>query len=201
MDGFDALDQAIQQQYDLLIVDWMLPGLDGVALVRQLRQHGIEAPVLMLTARGETHNTVLALDAGADDYMVKPFHFEELLARLRALLRRQGQTHDVATVQLGDVVLDRKARKLVHEDMFHELSNREFALLELLIQHRGEILSRARILDRVWGLQHDTSTNLVDVYVRYLRNKLDGAGCQLEHSKIETVRGRGYRLRSEASDG
>lgn len=194
MDGFDAIGQAVQQHYDALIIDWMLPGLDGLALARQLRQRNILTPILMLTAKDETNSIVLALDAGVDDYMSKPFSFEELLARLRALLRRSQSAILPHSVKLGHVTFDVKKRSLVHPDMTQELSNREFALLELLVQHRGEILSRSRILDRVWGLNHDPSTNVVDVYIRYLRAKLDSPHSTVANSMIETVRKRGYRL-------
>lgn len=194
--GDDALHQGARLTYDFILVDWMLPGLDGVAVTRGLRECGVHAPILMLTAKESTDAIVTALDAGADDYMSKPYSFEELLARIRALSRRFAQTHDLheGQVLLGSTHFHVRERLLVTETTRHELSNREFALLDLLVRHRGEVLGRTSILDRAWGLSADPSTNVVDVYVRYLRSKLqEDEPVQL----IETVRGRGYRLISQ----
>jgi len=194
--GADALSQGARQSYDLYIVDWMLPDLDGVSVIRGLRERGVHRPILMLTARESTNSIVTALDAGADDYMSKPFSFEELLARMRALVRRSTKAEDVhaGRVEIGSSYLRIRERLLVTTVAEHELSNKEFSLLDLLIHHRGEVVGRTRILDRVWGLSSDPSTNVVDVYIRYLRSKLQEAE---EINLIETVRGRGYKLISQ----
>jgi two-component system OmpR family response regulator len=194
--GEDALQQGLAQPYAIVLLDWGLPGADGLYLVRQWRERGQTTPVLMITARSGVEATVLALDSGVDDFLTKPFRFEELLARMRALLRRsQGGGSDQAggTVELGDCRIDLRRRVVERSGREEPLSAREFALLDLLLRHRGEVLSRSRILDRVWGLSSDPTTNVVDVYVRYLRVKLDPPGAA--HSHIETVRGQGYRLR------
>jgi two-component system OmpR family response regulator len=197
-DGALALEQGVRQGYDMMIVDWMLPGLDGVSLVRAWRERGVSAPILMLTARDGTDAVVCSLDAGADDYMNKPYSFEELLARLRALGRRLQPASDPADsrqqVTLGAFTFDVRQRVLLKPNVQHELSNREFSLLDLLVRYRGEVLGRARILDRVWGMSHDPTTNVVDVYIRYLRTKLEH---DPDRPIIETIRGRGYRLRTQ----
>ncbi len=198
-DGASALAQATAQPYDLIVLDWALPELDGLSLLRAWRARGLAAPVLMLTARAGVEATVLALDAGADDHLSKPFSFEELLARARALVRRARRAEQsLGAVQLHGATLDLRARVVERGGARHELSAREFALLDFFLQRRGEVLSRARILDRVWSMAHDPTTNVVDVYVRYLRQKLDPDPAPEGYtSAIETVRGRGYRLRLE----
>lgn len=194
--GDDALHQGSRLSYDFILVDWMLPGLDGVSLTRGLRERGVQAPILMLTAKESTDAIVTALDAGADDYMSKPYSFEELLARIRALARRSSQATDVheGQVLIGSSHFHIRERVLVTPGARHELSNREFALLDLLVRHRGETLGRTSILDRAWGLSADPSTNVVDVYIRYLRSKLQEED---PIPLIDTVRGRGYRLISQ----
>jgi DNA-binding response OmpR family regulator len=182
-----AREQALAQPYDLVLLDWSLPGADGVALLRQWRQAGLSAPVIMLTARTGVDSTVLALDAGADDYIAKPFRFEELLARVRAHHRRSQADGARQLVQIGAATVDLRRRVVTRGGEAVELSGREFALLELLLKHRGEPVSRGRILDRVWGASQDPLTNVVEVYIRYLRAKLGDEA-------IETLRGRGYRL-------
>lgn len=201
--GDDAVAQGSAQPYDLILLDWGLPGTDGLSVLRQWRQAGMVAPVLMLTARGGIDPTVLALDAGADDYIEKPFSFEELLARIRAHFRRaQSQGAAGALVQIGRATIDLRRRTIQRHHETHELSSREFDLLDFLLKNRGEVVTRTRILDRVWGMSHDPTTNVVDVYIRYLRAKLDGPTLDNtanppEVSVIETIRGRGYRLRPE----
>lgn len=194
--GDDAVAQGLAHPYDLILLDWGLPGQDGLTVLRHWRLRGVQCPIIMLTARAGTDPLVLALDAGADDYVEKPFSFEALLARLRAHLRRRVE-HPTSLVQLGDVVLDLRRRIVIRSGATIELSSREFALLDLLLRHRGEVVTRTRILDRVWGVAHDPSSNVVEVYVRYLRVKLDGESPS-RPSLIETVRGRGYRLRLDA---
>lgn len=196
--GADAAEQGLAQPYDLLLLDWALPDMDGVSVLRRWRAGGVEAPVIMLTARTGVSSTVLALDAGADDYLEKPFSFEELLARIRARLRRIPQSTDAGQVQVGTATVDLRRRVLLRGQEELELSRREFVLLDVLLKHRGEVLSRSRLLDLAWGMSHDPNTNVVDVYVRYLRNKLDGEERPgVAGSIIETVRGRGYRLRPQ----
>jgi DNA-binding response OmpR family regulator len=179
-------------EYDLAVLDVMLPGVDGFAICRDLRERGVTVPVLMLTARDSTDDKVTGLDAGADDYLVKPFAFEELLARVRTLLRRPRQALPIALVA-GDLVLDPGARVARRGARDLELTAKEFALLELLMRHRGEVLSRERILDHVWDDEYDASSNVVDVHLKNLRRKIDPPGGP---SLFRTVRGVGYCLRS-----
>ena len=193
-DGSSAEEQALRQPYDAIILDWSLPDGDGLSLLRGWRARGMSAPTLMLTARVGVEATVLALDSGADDYLSKPFSFEELLARLRALARRVQASAQASQLALFGAQVDLKGRRVSRGGDQHELSNREFALLDALLQRRGEVVSRTKLLERVWGLSHDPSTNVVEVYIRYLRQKIDQEGAP---SMIETVRGRGYRLRVE----
>lgn len=197
-DGESAIKQGLALPYDLALLDWSLPGLDGVTVMRRWRAEGMQAPIIMLTARTGVEATVLALDEGADDYISKPFRFEELLARVRAHLRRARLDGEaVGRVQIGGATLDPRRRTIELGGAQSELSSREYALLDCLLRHRGQVISRSRILDQVWGLSHDPTTNVVDVYVRYLRQKLDGEGVPVADSCIETVRGRGYRLREQ----
>lgn len=194
--GDDALTQGTRHPYDLILLDWRLPGLDGLSVLREWRARGLETPVLMLTARDDTASTVDALDAGADDYVRKPFRFEELLARIRAHTRRAASASH-PSVQIGDARLDMKLRSVSRGAHQATLRNREFELFDLLLRERGQIVSRARILDTVWGVQHDVTTNVIDVYIRYLRAHLDAPHVDIANSAIETVRGQGYRLRNE----
>jgi two-component system OmpR family response regulator len=181
--------------HDLLLLDRMVPDGDGLDLVRRLRAAGDERPVLVLTARDRVDDRVEGLYGGADDYLTKPFSFEELLARLAALGRRARTEEASATVQIGDLVVDPSADRAWiaagAEPRELSLTAQEHRLLRFLVSHRGRVLSRARLLDGVWGLQHDPGSNVVDVYVRYLRNKLAEAGAA---PLIHTVRGRGYVL-------
>ena len=193
-DGLTARRRILARdgQYDVLILDVMLPGLDGLSLCRDLRARGVTAPVLMLTARDSTGDKVAGLDSGADDYLVKPFAFAELLARIRTLLRRPAQT--LATeLRVRDLVLDPAARTVRRAGRPVELTTKEFALLELFMRSPGEVLSRDSILDHAWNEDADAFSNVVDVYVRRLRRKIDRAG---EPSLFQTVRGVGYGIRA-----
>jgi DNA-binding response OmpR family regulator len=186
-----ALEQATQVAYDVVVLDWMLPDGDGVSVVRQLRQRGLTTPVLMLTARGTTGEKVTGLKAGADDYLVKPFDFEELLARVEALLRRTPG--DLGPSQLGDVTVAPRRRVLQCGGVEVTLTGREFALFEALSRDLGDAVSRTRLLGQVWGADFDGTGNVLDVYVGYLRTKLTRLGTR--RLSLESVRGIGYRLR------
>jgi DNA-binding response OmpR family regulator len=187
-DGHSALEMAQAGLADLLVLDIGLPGMDGFAVLEQLRGSGHHLPVIILTARDSVSDTVAGLEGGADDYMAKPFRFEELLARVRLRLREPSRSGDEVTVLAhGRVALDLRTRRASVEGRTVELSAREFALAEVFLRHPEQVLSREQLLDHVWGFDFDPGSNVVDVYVRYLRRKL-GA------DRIETVRGMGYRL-------
>jgi DNA-binding response OmpR family regulator len=179
-------------EYDLVVLDVMLPGADGFTICRDLRERGVTVPVLMLTARDTTADKVTGLDSGADDYLVKPFAFEELLARVRTLLRRPRNALPVALV-VGDLVLDPGARTVRRGAAAIDLTTKEFALLEFLMRHPGEVLSRERILDHVWDDEYDASSNVIDVHLKNLRRKVDRPGAP---SLFRTARGVGYSLRA-----
>jgi two-component system, OmpR family, response regulator MprA len=191
-DGRDALESVDREQPDLLVVDVMMPSLDGLEVTRRLRARGSRIPILMLTARSEVSDRVAGLDAGADDYLVKPFALDELLARMRALLRRTGITGHVDRLQVADLALDPAARTVARAGRPIELTKTEFDLLELLMFNAGIVLSRDLIFERVWGYDFETSSNPIDVYVGYLRRKTEAnGGARL----IQTVRGVGYVMR------
>jgi two-component system, OmpR family, response regulator len=191
--GEDGLWMANSAPYDAIVLDVMLPGLDGFATCRRLREQGTWTPVLMLTARDAVSDRVAGLDAGADDYLLKPFSFSELLARLRALVRRAPGERPTQ-LEAGDLRLDPAARRAWRGETEIELSAKEFALLELMLRRRGQALSRAQLLEGAWDLGYESRSNLVDVYVRYLRDKIDRP---FGRQSIETVRGVGYRLRTD----
>ncbi len=184
--------EAGELPYDLLVLDVMLPGVDGFTLCRELRERGLSVPVLMLTARDTTADKVTGLDSGADDYLVKPFAFEELLARLRTLLRRPRHALPPVLV-VGGLRLDPSKRQASLGGEPLELSPKEFGLLELFMRHPEEALSRERILDHAWDDEFDSFSNIVDVYVGRLRRKIDRPGCG---ARLESVRGVGYALRA-----
>lgn len=188
--GREALEQAVDVVYDVILLDWSLPGMDGVSLLRRWRERGLKTPVLLLTARGTVGERVTGLRAGADDYLVKPFDFEELVARLEALHRR-GAGHEALT-KLGPLVIDSRRRVIANETQEETLTAREFALLSELAGHLGETLTRTELLGTVWGTGFVGAPNVVDVYVGYLRNKLRTV-CG-EAVVIQSVRGIGYRL-------
>jgi len=187
--GTQALSQALSIAYDVILLDWWLPDLDGVSVLREWRAKGLATPVLMLTARGTAGEKVTGLRAGADDYLVKPFDFDELLARIEALNRRGGG-RDAATI--GPLVLEARRRALVRGDRSEPLTAREFALLSQLASHQGEVLTRSRLLDAVWGPGFAGNPNVVDVYVGYLRTKIERLGA--EGLAIKAVRGVGFEL-------
>jgi DNA-binding response OmpR family regulator len=186
--GHDALTQAQAGVYDLLVLDWMLPDLDGLAVCRELRRAGSTLPILMLTARGETRERVLGLDAGADDYVIKPFEVEELLARVRALLRR-ASGH--SSLRLGGLEIDRIHRRVLARGAPIDLTSREYALLLHLAHKADRVVPRSELLAQVWETHFDPGSNLVEVHVSRLRDKLGELAWQ-----VETVRGVGYRLRA-----
>jgi two-component system OmpR family response regulator len=191
--GDDALWMAAATDYDAIVLDVMLPGGDGFDVCRSLREKGEWAPVLMLTARDAVEDRVAGLDAGADDYLTKPFSFAELLARLRALARRPPFERP-AVLEVGDLRLDPATRRVWRAENEVQLSTKEFALLETFMRRPGEVLSRYQLLEHCWDYGYENRSNVVDVYVRYLREKVDRP---FGRSSIETVRGAGYRLRRE----
>ena len=190
--GEDALWLAGAHPYDAIVLDVMLPGLSGFETCRRLRQGGVWSPVLMLTARDAVEDRVAGLDAGADDYLTKPFSFAELLARLRALARRGGVERPTE-LEVGDLRLDPATRQVWRGEQEIALSPKEFALLETLMRRPGQVLSRLQLLEHAWDFAYENRSNVIDVYIRYLREKIDRPfGAQT----LETVRGAGYRLRA-----
>jgi DNA-binding response OmpR family regulator len=186
--GFEALEEAREKKPDLVVLDVMLPGIDGVEVCKRLRSQG-NVGILMLTARGEVDDRIVGLEAGADDYLVKPFAFRELMARARAILRRKGIDLQ-QTLRIGDVVLDRQTRKVTRAGRPIELTPREFDMLELFLSHPRQVFSRDVILNRVWGYDYLGETNVIDVHIRHLRQKLGDD----ERNLIRSVRGIGYGL-------
>jgi two-component system response regulator QseB len=187
-DGTAASALARDDEFDLLVLDLGLPGKPGADVLRDLRGSGQRMPVLILTARDDVDSTVAGLEGGADDYVTKPFRFEELLARIRARLREQPEPEQTV-LEAGGVTLDMRTRRAAVEGRTVELSAREYTMLEVLMRHAGQVLSREQLLSHVWGYDHDPGSNVVDVYVGYLRKKLGS-------DVIETARGMGYRLRA-----
>jgi two-component system, OmpR family, response regulator len=191
--GEDALRMARAVPYDAIVLDVMLPGLDGFDVCRQLRSSGVWSPILMLTARDGVNDRVIGLDTGADDYLTKPFSFAELLARLRALTRR-GLSERRTVLEVGSLRLDPATRQVWRKDVQLELSTKEFALLETFMRRPGHVLSRVDLLDHAWDYSYESRSNVVDVYVGYLRAKIDRP---FGLRSIETLRNAGYRLRSD----
>lgn len=189
-DGVEADRLAKKHDYDLLILDLTLPGLDGLEVLKRARENNSNLPIMVLTGRGRVEDRVRALDLGADDYVVKPFEFPELSARIRALLRRGSRSAD-AVLQVDDLVMDRTERKVRRGLQSIELTPKEFSLLEYLMRNEGQQVTRAMIVEHVWNLSFDTMTNVVDVYINYLRKKID---VDVSHRMIHTVRGVGYKL-------
>ncbi len=195
-DGEDALSYMSSGVYDCIILDWMLPKKDGVIVLREFRNQGGETPVLMLTAKDSISDRVLGLDAGADDYLTKPFAFDELLARMRALMRRNIGAKE-NKLQLGDLIMDLPKHTVWRGEKEIFLTSREYALLEYFLRNQGQVLTRSQIADHVWNYDFDYDSNVVDVYIRYLRNKIDRG---FDVPLIHTVRGCGYVLK-QGSEG
>jgi two-component system, OmpR family, response regulator len=192
-EGEEALWKATAVMYDAIVLDLMLPGIDGLEVCRRLREAGVWSPILMLTARDAVRDRVAGLDRGADDYLTKPFSYAELLARLRALVRR-GRPERPAEARVGDLRLDPATRRVWRGEAEVELSAKEFALLETFMRRPGEVLSRFQLLEHAWDYEYENRSNVVDAYIRLLRGKIDRP---FGVKSIETVRGAGYRLRED----
>lgn len=184
-------DYAMYEDYDVLVLDWMMPKMSGVDACKKLRSEGYQKAILLLTARDSVEDRVTGLDAGADDYLVKPFEFAELMARLRALGRRSSQKIQQDIMALGDFTLDRTSKILKKGEQVIQLSPREFQIFDLLVQNTGIVVPRDIILDRIWGLESEVSSNNIDSYVKLLRKKLESSDGQM---MISTIRGVGYKL-------
>ncbi len=192
-DGEDGLDKALNHDFDCILLDLMLPALNGLEVCRRIRKSK-NTPIIMITAKGETYDKVVGLDYGADDYIVKPFEIEELLARIRVMLRRNSTSEDRNKVlSLHGISIDISAYRVTIDDLELELTKTEYELLHLLFKNAGIVLRREQILEHVWGYDSEVETNVVDVYIRYLRNKLKPFN---KHKIIETVRGVGYVVRT-----
>ena len=194
-DGIEGLEAAQEIEFDVLVLDVMLPGMDGVAMVRQLRQKHIGTPILLLTARDAPEDVIAGLDAGADDYLTKPFSFQILLARLRALSRRK-QVDPHTLLRIGDLVLDPAAHEVKRAGVLIPLSRTEFIILEMLMRNAGRVISRTRLIEAVWGSDRDVQSNTLDVFIRQLRMKIEAHGSA---KLVHTIRGIGYALREEDS--
>ena len=194
--GADARHQITQKQWDLILLDIMLPDIDGIDLLQYTRYKKINTPILVLSALGEPDDKVKALELGADDYLSKPFHFKELVARINALVRRNKTSYQTEenVLQCDDLKLYGDRHKVFRGEQEIKLTLQEFKLLKLLMENKNKVLSRTRILDAVWGINYDPNTNVVDVYISYLRNKVDADS---PTKLIETVKGRGYLIRTE----
>jgi DNA-binding response OmpR family regulator len=192
-DGIEGLEAARLSEFDVLVLDVMLPGLDGLAMVRQLRQKRIGTPILLLTARDTPDDVITGLDAGADDYLTKPFSFKVLLARLRALSRRK-QVDPQTVLRIGDLALDPATHEVKRSGVLVSLSRTEFVILELLMRNSGRVISRTRLIEAVWGSDRDVQSNTLDVFIRQLRMKVETPGST---KLVHTIRGIGYALREE----
>jgi heavy metal response regulator len=190
-DGESGYSLAMNEDFDLIVLDIMLPGIDGIELCKKLRNEKISIPIIMLTAKNTIQDKVSGLDSGADDYLTKPFAFEEFLARIRALLRKK-ENPSVTKYKIKDLELDLLTHKVMRNGVEIILSTKEFALLEYLMKNSGTIVTRTMITEHVWNLDFDTFTNVIDVYINYLRNKIDK---DYEDKLIKTIRGRGYTIK------
>lgn len=196
--GREALDWAEAAPYDIIILDIMLPEMDGLTVCRELRKRDTHTPILMLTARDSIDDRVNGLDAGADDYLVKPFALKELLARLRAMSRRNAEQPKTSTLQLADLTLDTLTRRVKRGNDLIELTAKEYAVLECLLREPERVLSRTQIAEHVWNYDVYNQSNVVDVYIKNLRRKIDD---NFDQKLIHTIRGAGYRLSAEQGDG
>lgn len=192
-DGRDGLEAAQSTEFDVIVLDVMLPGLDGIAVLSQLRQKRIGTPVLLLTARDTPDDIIAGLDAGADDYLTKPFSFKVLLARLRALTRRR-QMEPQTLLRIADLALDPAAHEVRRGGVFISLSRTEFVILESLMRNHGRVITRTRMMEAVWGYERDVQSNTLDVFIRKLRTKIEPPGAS---KLLHTIRGVGYTLREE----
>ncbi|SHF25961.1 two component transcriptional regulator, winged helix family [Thermoanaerobacter uzonensis DSM 18761] len=190
-DGLEGLEYAKMNVYDVIILDIMLPGMDGIKILENLRNEGINTPILMLTAKDATEDKVKGLDTGADDYMTKPFELCELMARIRALLRREAPTKS-PILKVADLELNTLTRQVKRGDKEITLTSKEFALLEYMMRNAGRVLTRTQIADHIWDYEFDGFSNIIDVYIRYLRKKIDD---DFENKLIHTIRGSGYCLK------
>jgi len=190
-DGAEGFLMATSNEYDLMILDIMLPGINGIELCKRLREKGLKAPILMLTAIDSVNSKVEGLESGADDYLTKPFAFSELLARIKALLRRTSDS--VSELSLEDLRMDLLSRRVFREDKEVVLTPKEFSLLEYLLRNKGRVLSRTQIIENIWGYTFDPNSNVVDVHVKFLREKIDAG---IDKKLIHTVRGAGYILKT-----
>jgi DNA-binding response OmpR family regulator len=195
-DGRRGLELAMTNEYDLLLVDWMIPGISGIEVCRTLRKEGCEAPVIFLTAKDTIEDVVFGLDAGANDYVRKPFEFEELLARIRVQLRRRGS--ESGPFGVGMLLIDPSTHQARIGPTGLTLTPKEFSLLEYLVRNKGRVCTRSRIIEHVWDMHFDSDTSVIDVYINFLRKKIDAAGCR---NLIETVRGVGYIIREPDVEG
>lgn len=194
--GLDGIDAVSTTEYDLIILDILLPGKSGIDVCREIRNRGIVIPVIMLTAKDTVQDKVTGLDAGADDYLAKPFSFDELLARIRALLRRT-QSYKTPVLKVGDLELDPGAHRISRAGREIQLTGKEYALLEYLMRNKGRVVTETNILEHVWDMQADPFTNVVSVYIHYLRNKVDKG---FDRALIHTVRSIGYTIRDNDAD-
>ncbi|MGT2866297.1 response regulator transcription factor [Streptococcus fryi] len=190
-DGEEALDYIMMAQYDVLLIDVMMPKMNGFDLVKELRQRGVKTPVLLLTARDSLEDKIQGLDLGADDYVVKPFEFDELLARIRALLRRDNRQHLTSTIKLGELVVDLNNKQLFKQGVMLDLTAKEYQIFEYLVRNSDRVLSREQIREHVWGFDYLGESNIIDVLVKNLRKKIG------DSTLIETRRGVGYLVKSE----
>lgn len=191
-DGKSGLEMALSNDYDLVLLDWMLPGMNGVELCRQFRKDNTSVPIIFLTAKDTVQDTVFGLEAGANDYIKKPFKFEELLARIRVQLRTRNGEQTV--LHLGDIEMNLDTHRVIRNSKEIELTQKEFALLEFLIRNKGKVCTRTRIIEHVWDIHFDSDTSVIDVYINFLRKKLDTGESK---NLIHTIRGVGYIAREE----
>ena len=189
--GDMAYEYAMYDEYDVLILDWMMPIESGISACKRLRENGYQKAILMLTARDDVEDRVTGLDTGADDYLVKPFEFTELFARLRALARRNSSMLQQDRLIVGDLLLNRNNKVIEKAGVEVQLSPREFQILDLFVQNRGNVVSRDILLDRIWGMETEVSSNNIDAYIKFLRKKIEACNSQIV---IQTIRGIGYKL-------